>query len=60
MCILSFFDLELFPLNFRLTAEEKEREAMVLTKPVKVEDRKQPKPAKKPGETLSEPFQFLA
>lgn len=54
------FDLELFPLNFRLTAEEKEREAMVVTKPVKVEEQKQPKPVKKPGETLSEPFQFLA
>lgn len=44
----------------RLTAEEKEREAMVVTKPVKVEEQKQPKPVKKPGETLSEPFQFLA
>ena len=46
-------DLELYPIyNFRLTAEEKEKEAVAAAKLVKVEVKKQPKPVKKPGETF--------
>ena len=47
---LLFLDPEVFLLNFRLIAEEKERKAMAPPKPVKVEEKKHPKPVKKPGE----------